>query len=207
MGIGSADIDVSGVGYRAYLPDKDAMTLSVGSDVMVFTHHHVREDDEALYGFLSQADKEWFQLLLSVSGIGPKVALQIISATRFEDFALSVVGGDSSALAKLPGVGRKTADRLILELKDKLGKLDASFTGTSVVRKDATPSQGVVPKSAVMGLLDLVIEALETLGYNQRQATEAVHAVLSNDEDVTLEEGIRRSLQYLDSSATQSRVR
>ena len=110
-----------GVGYRVFMPVSQMRTLSMGQEVRVLTYTSVREDAIQLYGFLTQQYYDLFALLLSVSGIGPKVAIGILGAARPEDFYLAVQSRDLKMLTKLPGIGKKTAERMVLELKDKIG--------------------------------------------------------------------------------------
>ncbi|MBQ7515833.1 MAG: Holliday junction branch migration protein RuvA [Schwartzia sp.] len=114
-------LDVGGVGYRVYVAGATRSRLKPGEEVTLFTHLSVREDALTLYGFYSQEEYNIFQLLISVSGIGPKVALGILSATSVENLCRAIHGQQLAVLTKLPGIGKKSAQRLILELKDKVG--------------------------------------------------------------------------------------
>ena len=110
-----------GVGYRVFMPSAHLAQLALGAQVRVHTHTAVREDAILLYGFLSQEYYDLFELLLGVSGVGPKMALGILSAVKPEAFYLAVQSRDVKTLTKLPGIGKKTAERMLLELKDKVG--------------------------------------------------------------------------------------
>lgn len=115
-----------GVGYRVFMPVSQLRTLSVGQSVRVLTYTAVREDAIQLYGFMTQQYYDLFTLLLSVSGVGPKGALGILGAAKPEDFYLAVQSRDLKMLTKLPGIGKKTAERMVLELKDKIGTLESA---------------------------------------------------------------------------------
>lgn len=117
-------VDVSGVGYEVFVPLSTYEKLpAIGSQVKLHTHHYVREDAMQLYGFLSTEEKETFELLLSISGIGSKVALSILSTVSVDEFRRSIAQGDMKSLTKIPGIGKKSAERMLLELKDKVGKI------------------------------------------------------------------------------------
>jgi len=148
-----------GVGYRVFMPSSHLAQLVIGRDIRVSTHTAVREDAILLYGFLSQEYYELFELLLGVSGVGPKLALGILSAIKPEEFYLAVQSQDVKLLVKLPGIGKKTAERMLLELKDKVG----SFTdnrGTEIIPTAASGGSGAVAEA---------IEALESLGYSRSE--------------------------------------
>lgn len=208
LSAGYTDLDVQGVGYRVFATERDLVTLSTGLDVLFYTHHHLREEDESLYGFLAEADKRWFELLLNVSGVGPKVALQVISAARFPDFASAIAGEDSGALAKLPGIGKKTAERLILELRDKLGVV-ANYAGRGTGGLGGgglqAQSAGRIAAFALSPLAADVVEALVALGYNERQAMDAVVGSSLDDAELSLEQAIKRCLSYFDTSRANRR--
>ena len=154
----SCFVDVSGVGYRVFIPASTRQNITKGTEVTLFTYLNVREDALLLYGFFSQQEYDLFILLTSVSGIGPKVALGILSATSPADFILAVSQRNLGLLTKIPGIGKKTAERLVLELKDKLG--DDSQEGLGVVSVDGG---GSVQGEAMQALL--------ALGYTQQEIT------------------------------------
>ena len=115
-------VDVNGIGYEIFVPLSTYQKLpALGDQVKLFTHHHVREDAVNLYGFLSFEEKEIFELVLTISGVGAKVALSILSAMTVDVFRRSVAQGDMKTLTKIPGIGKKSAERMVLELKDKIG--------------------------------------------------------------------------------------
>ena len=144
-----------GVGYRVFMPAAHLAKLALNSQVRVLTHTSVREDAIVLYGFLSQEYYDLFELLLTVNGIGPKMALGILSAVNPESFYLAIQNKDMKTLVKLPGIGKKTAERMFLELKDKVG---GTVAGTS---DDFAQSVAAGASTAVSE----AIEALESLGY------------------------------------------
>ncbi|MBX6351747.1 MAG: Holliday junction branch migration protein RuvA [Thermoflavifilum sp.] len=186
VGPGFVDVDVQGVGYRVYIPEPFAHRLEPNANILLYTYHHIREDMQLLFGFETQADRDWFELLLGVSGIGPKGAMQIISATSYTSFVQAVVQEDVEALASLPGIGKKTAQRLIVELRDKLRT--ASHIGQD------PPKRG---QPGVASAVQEVVEALTALGYHEREARIACEQVLREPEDRPLETLIRLCLQQL----------
>ncbi|WP_026973916.1 Holliday junction branch migration protein RuvA [Alicyclobacillus contaminans] len=184
------DVDVQGVGYRVHMTQTALSQLKAGQAVFLYTHQSVREDGVYLYGFPSEADRLWFELLIGVSGIGPKGALQILSGTSGEALAEAVYAEDVVALCQLPGVGKKTAQRLIVELRDKL----AASRQPSWIRSGGAGTTGRAPVGTVQ---NDVIEALVALGYNERQASEEVRVVLSESPSLGVEDALRLCLQRL----------
>ncbi len=172
-GPGYVVLDVHGVGYHVLMPDGAAASLVHGVDVQVFTHLQVREDGVSLYGFLSAEERDWFGLLLRVSGVGPRSALQILSHIQWDAFASAVLAQDSDVLCQLPGVGKKTAQRLILELRDKVRRIPHEVSQAQRVSGDGHSSAG----GGSSALAWQVVEALVGLGYNEKQATEVVRQV------------------------------
>ena len=148
-----------GVGYRVFMPSSHLAQLILNKDVRVLTHTAVREDAILLYGFLSQEYYSLFELLLGVSGVGPKMALGILSAIKPDDFYLAIQSKDMKVLVKLPGIGKKTAERMLLELKDKVG----SFTDDAGREIAETTSAGGSSSVAE------AIEAMESLGYSRSE--------------------------------------
>ena len=147
-----------GVGYRVYMPSAHLAQLATGREVRVHVHTAVREDAILLYGFLSQEYYDLFELLLTVSGVGPKMALGILSAVKPDAFYLAVQNKDIKQLVKLPGIGKKTAERLLLELKDKVGSaFDAADDFTEAVEAGGS------------GAVAEAIEALTSLGYSNSE--------------------------------------
>lgn len=152
-------IEAGGIGYRVYISDRDRQELHMGEEAKLLTHLAVREDAFTLYGFLSQEAYELFLLLISVSKIGPKVAMGILSSARPEQFSMAVRNKDIAALTKLPGIGKKTAERLVLELKDKVG----SFGGEEM------SGTGTVSLGDEEGIAAEAIAALHSLGYEPEE--------------------------------------
>jgi len=154
-------LDVGGVGYRLHIPLSTFYSLPDEGEIRLFTHTHVREDALLLYGFLSMEEKELFVTLIGISGIGPKLAVNILSNIPAPDLKRAIAAGDIKRLSGLPGIGKKTAERLILELKDKIGPIDLVDGGA------AAPSSHT---SSTDALLDDVLSALVNLGYKENQA-------------------------------------
>ena len=179
-------VDVGGVGYELQVPMTTLFQLpDVGETVTLVTHHAVREDAHTLYGFAGERDRELFRALIRVSGVGPKLALTILSGMDSEHFARAVQGGDLSALVALPGVGKKTAERLLVEMRDRIAAWQAP--GDAGAAPSATA--GPVPDK----LADAE-QALVALGYKPAEAARLVAAV--DDERIgDSEELIRLALR------------
>src|SRR5262244_772639 len=154
-------VDVGGVGYLVQVPLSTYAALGeLHTEVTLLIHTHVREDALALYGFLSSREKHFFEMLLGASGVGPTLALKILSGMSVEDLVPAIRSGDVARLTKIPGVGRKTAERMVVELKDKLDAV--------VVAEDKTP------RASPAGVEADVVSALTNLGYDGRTAESAV---------------------------------
>ena len=179
-------IDVGGVGYKVFMSEGAIDSLgNIGDKVKVYTHHHVREDDISLYGFLTMEELNMFELLISVSGVGAKSALSILANVEPSSFALAVITNDTSKLVKIPGVGAKTAARIVLELKDKLKNQDMVAKNESIDKKATVNEEE----------LDEAISALQVLGYNRKNIEKVFEKIdLSN---LTLEDMIKQGLKYL----------
>jgi Holliday junction DNA helicase RuvA len=172
-------IDVSGIGFRVYVPSSTLNQLgAVKGKVSLYTHLHVREDNISLYGFASSEELALFKNLISVSGIGAKLGLAILSALRPEQIVMAITSGDIDLLSQAPGVGKKMAGRLVVELR---GKLEKEW------KEVALP---LAPESAD------VIAALTGLGYSLSEATKAI-SKLPDSEKLSLEEKIRMALQQM----------
>ena len=179
-------LDVHDVGYRVFISHQTRNQISVGTEVMLYIHTHVREDAILLYGFFSQEEYDLFQHLIGISGIGPKVAQGILSAITANDFYHLIHRKDVKAITKLPGIGKKTAERIILELKDKLS--DTSFDVSDAA--DDTAALG----DAMGDMVSEAIEALLSLGFQQSE----VQSVLKKKSDwESTEEIIRYALAEL----------
>ena len=157
-------VENQGIGYEIAVPGQVFDYLpSVGEEVKIYTYHYVREDAILLYGFLTKEDVRIFKMLIGVSGIGPKGALAILSVLSTDDLRFAILGDDAKAIAKAPGVGAKTAQRVIIELKDKLSLEDA------FEQKLANQAQKAELNPAV-GVKNEAILALTSLGYSQSEA-------------------------------------
>ena len=164
----SIAVDVSGVFYEVNVPISTYDAVGeVGDDVSVFTVLVVREDDMQLYGFATEDERRLFKLLIGVNGIGPKMALGVLSSARVADVYGFVSNSNTQALTAMPGIGRKTAERLVLELRDKIGRIEFSVQGEGLEGKEEIRSGAV--------------EALVALGYSRMQCERAVREVLKRD--------------------------
>ena len=179
-------VDVQGVGYRLSVPLSTYYSLPEEGTVRLHVHTHVREDALVLFGFLTPAEKELFGILLGVSGIGPKVALNLLSHSPAPELAGAIVGGDVKRLSALPGIGKKTAERLILELKDKLAR-NAPLPAAS-----AAP----VPLSSAADPCEEALSALVNLGYKENLARKAMES-LEIPPSASLEEILKGALKVL----------
>ncbi len=182
-----AVVDCHGVGYKCFISDTTLSALPpVGGEVCLFTYLAVREDAMDLYGFYREEELDFFKLLISVSGIGPKAAMAILSAFTPEQLAVAIAAGDSKAITKAQGVGAKTAQRLVLELKEKLG-------GLSVAAAETPGVQAVSAVSANTNAADAV-EALVAFGYSRTEASVAVSRL---DSSLSAEDLIKLALKSL----------
>jgi holliday junction DNA helicase RuvA len=171
-------IDVQGVGYEVCVPVTTFSVLpDLGSDVSIDIHTHVREDIIALYGFSTRRERIIFEKLMNISGIGPKLAVTILSGGSVEELVGAIKRGDLARLTAIPGVGKKTAERMVLELKDKFQEF------AEAVAKPAVQSD--------------VVSALENLGYNRGIAEGALHRAANGDGDVAFDVLFKRALQIL----------
>jgi len=167
-----AVIEVGGVGYRVLIPISSYEALPrPGGEVKLLTHLHVREDEMSLYGFFSEEERTLFELLLGVSGIGPRTAITILSGVSVQAFHQAIASQDLRLLSSVRGVGKKTAERLVLELKDKISLLPALQREASKSRLDGSEAK----------IAD-VLEALLSLGYKPAQAQRAIEAALGRAE-------------------------
>ncbi len=178
-GVDSVIINVGGIGFQVHVPGSTLSQLGAINDkVSLYTHLHLREDNVSLYGFASEEELGLFKNLISVSGIGPKAALALLSALNPEQLAMAITGGNVDVISQVPGIGKKIAGRLVVELK---GKLEREWKGA------------VLPLAAEN---TDAIAALANLGYSLREATQAV-SNLPDSSDLTLEEKVRMALQQL----------
>ena len=179
-------IDVNGVGYSVTIPLSTYEKLGeVGSKITLLTHLHIREDAMQLFGFASPEERFFFKLLITVNGIGPKIAQGILSGITVADLKQHIAHENISALTAIPGVGRKTAERLIIELRDKIGKIDSASLG-SIPSHD---EDGDLRQEALL--------ALTSLGYNRPIAEKALRQVFTETkgEKLSLQELIKRALR------------
>ena len=171
-------VDCNGVGYEVDVPMSTFYNLpGAGEKVTLLTHLVVREDAQLLYGFGSSGEREAFRLLIKISGVGPRTALSVLSGMSVADIAQAVTAQDAGRLVKVPGIGKKTADRLLLELKGKLGA-----------------DLGVSPGGATSGAQADIQQALVALGYSDKEAAASLKAL---PRDVAVGEGIRLALKAL----------
>ncbi|MEN8687064.1 MAG: Holliday junction branch migration protein RuvA [Desulfuromonadales bacterium] len=180
-------IDVGGVGYRLFIPLSTFYALPETGEASFYTHTHVREDALLLYGFLTLEEKDLFAVLIGISGIGPKLAVNILSHIPAADLKHAIAAGDVKRLSGLPGIGRKTAERLVLELKDKIGPVDTPLAAAGTSPLAGQPSGD---------LINDVVSALVNLGYKENQ----VRKVLESMElapDVPMEDALKGALKVL----------
>lgn len=184
-------VDVGGVGYQVQVPLSTFAGLgALHEEATLLIHTHVREDQFALYGFLTAREKQCFELLISVSGVGPSLALKILSGMGIEQLIPAIRKGDLAQLVRIPGVGKKTAERVVLELRDKLAVVDVAEAG-----RPATRSQ----------LESDVTSALVNLGYEERAVEKAIERSRAEAKD--FEDLLRASLHILGSAAMQKSAR
>ena len=180
-------IDVQGVGYEVHVPLSTFYVAGEpGADVSVRVHTHVREDVLALFGFATATELQIFERLISISGIGPKLALVVLSGIESEDLVRAVEHADVARLTAIPGVGKKTSERIVLELKDKLPK----------AIPERVSAEGTTPRAAAPIRGDLV-SALLNLGYHRPLAEKAVDAALARARDASFEQALRQALREL----------
>jgi Holliday junction DNA helicase RuvA len=177
-----AVINVGGIGFQVYMPTTALSSLGIpGDDVKVYTHLHLREDNIALYGFNSTEELWLFETLITVSGLGPRLALAMLSALSPEQLTTAIATGSIEMLEMIPGIGKKVANRIILELKEKIGAGWIATPATEATRENTD-----------------ILAALTSLGYSAAESVKAV-ATLPADANLDLEEKIRLALQYFSS--------
>src|SRR5437773_12045284 len=183
-----ATVDVNGVGYEVFIPLSSYDKLpAVGQPVHVLTHLHVREDAHILYGFMTTPERDLFRLLVNnVSGIGPKLALAVLSGMSVNNFKAAVVNSDVAALSKISGLGKKTAERIVLELKDKVG-VTAAWEAASAAHAP-TPEQERANEAVL---------ALIALGYKQVEAHRIIRELQEKERDKSAEELVKLALKQL----------
>jgi Holliday junction DNA helicase RuvA len=184
-------VDVGGVGYLVHIPLSTFYALGdLHSNITLLIHTQVREDAISLYGFLSAREKHLFELLVSASGVGPVLALKILSGMSVDDLVPAVRSGDLARLTRIPGVGRKTAERMIVELRDKLAAMEIPEDARKPVTTTGTAGD--------------VVSALLNLGYDQHAAEQAVERAGKNGASETFEALLRAALQQLTAPAQAS---
>lgn len=185
-------IEVGGVGYRCQVPGSLLESLpEVGEEVKLFTYLYVREDAQELFGFSRRAEREFFEVLMGVSGIGPRLALSALGAYRPAELQQALVRGDTGVLTEISGVGKKTAERMIVELRDKAAELDL---GAEVTAGDDGQTEAVTPSTR-----DDARDALVSLGLSKSAAERSLRKALREHSDVDVEsteELVKLALQY-----------
>ena len=178
-------IDNSGIGYKIFMSATAINQIgNTGDNVKVYTYYYVREDNISLYGFLTNEELRMFELLLQVSGIGAKSAIAMLSEITPSSFALAVISNDITKLVKIPGIGKKSAERIILELKDKL-KTEQTIAKTEEIKVAVAQDDAE----------DEVIEALQVLGYNKKEIEKALEKLDRNN--LSIEDTIKQTLKLL----------
>jgi len=178
-------LEVGGVGYRVAIPVSTFYRLSeLESEASLLTYTHVREDTLALFGFYTREEQALFELLIGVAGVGPKLALNVLSGIEAPELVQALRAGDVARLTRIPGVGKKTAERLVLELRDKAQKLPLGAGLGRAVQPGPTPK-------------DDLVSALANLGYSRAEAEKAVEPALKEDGAGRFEDLLRRSLRIL----------
>lgn len=179
LGSDWAILNVGGIGFQVHMPTSTLSTIGIiGKEVQLYTHLHLREDNAVLYGFGSSEELRLFQTLIEVSGLGPRLALAMLSTMSVEQLTMAIATGSTDLLTMIPGIGKKVASRLILELKEKIGAGWITTTVAQLVQENND-----------------VLAALTSLGYSVAEATKAV-ASLPSFSDLSLEDRIKLALQY-----------
>lgn len=188
MSPGMVVVDNHGIGYQMMVPMRGESFPKIGQEIKIYTHMHVREDDVSLFGFLSKEEKEAFELLIGVNGIGPKVGLSVLSTLSVYELKMAVISEDVKTISKTPGLGPKGAKKLILELKDKLSfeELEEDGVGAEIFDTSADSSDSVM----------ITIEGLVSLGYSKSEAAIAVNKV-EDAKYLTPEELLKKALKNI----------
>ena len=188
MSPGMVVVDNHGIGYQMMVPMRGESFPKIGQEIKIYTHMHVREDDVSLFGFLSKEEKEAFELLIGVNGIGPKVGLSVLSTLSVYELKMAVISEDVKTISKPPGLGPKGAKKLILELKDKLSfeELEEDGVGAEIFDTSVDSSDSVM----------ITIEGLVSLGYSKSEAAIAVNKV-EDAKDLTPEELLKKALKNI----------
>ena len=188
MSPGMVVVDNHGIGYQMMVPMRGESFPKIGQEIKIYTHMHVREDDVSLFGFLSKEEKEAFELLIGVNGIGPKVGLSVLSTLSVYALKMAVISEDVKTISKTPGLGPKGAKKLILELKDKLSfeELEEDGVGAEIFDTSVDSSDSVI----------ITIEGLVSLGYSKSEAAMAVNKV-EDAKDLTPEDLLKKALMNI----------
>ncbi len=180
-------VDVNGVGYDVSVPLSTFYGLGdAGSEIALRVHTHVREDALALFGFATRLEQDLFERLIGISGIGPKLALAVLSGIEPVDLIRAIERGDLARLTAIPGVGKKTSERIVLELKDRLPRVELAAVGDAAAALDAPPL-----------LRDDLLSALINLGYHRPLAEKAVEAAIKRTPDGDFERTLKQALREL----------
>lgn len=184
---------VGGIGFNVMMPNNGAMLYNIGDEIGVYTYMHVRETDIGLYGFTDVTEKEVFHLLISVSGVGPKSAMQMLGVADAKSIVSAIVNENEKMLSSLPGIGKKTSARLILELKEKVEKQFPTLLGAT-----PAPKQGSLKKQKSAIETDLT-DALQALGYIA-QEIKSMYESTDVLEETDVNVALKKALQYLSRS-------
>ena len=176
-------LDVGGIGYRVEISSQTFEQLKPQTEVKLLIHHHITESDQRLFGFYTKDEKQLFEKLITVKGVGPKLGLTIVSGLPANHLIQAISNSDIATLSRVPGIGKKTAERISLELKDKIGQISSSSSKGSI--------------APISGISDEVISALESLGFKRREAEQATIKVLQDSEVLTVPSAIKKALSVL----------
>jgi Holliday junction DNA helicase RuvA len=180
-------VDVGGVGYEIHVPLSTFYNVGdEGDEVSLRVHTHVREDALQLYGFLTELERQLFERLIAISGIGPKLAIVVLSGMETRELVAAVQRADVARLTTIPGIGKKTAERIVLELKDRLSQI-------AVPAASGTAS----PSSTTDQLRSDLLSALLNLGYHRQQAEKAIDATVTSNPNASFEHAVRAALREL----------
>lgn len=186
-------IDVGGLGYKVFMTDSGIESLgSIGEVVKVHTYYKVREDDVSIFGFNTLEELKMFELLISVSGVGAKTAITMLSSCEPTQFAIAIISEDVNTLKQIPGIGAKSAQRIILELKDKIKKEQQIQELTRASKTTKTKLEITIENNEK---IDEAIAALQVLGYNKKEIEKAFAKI--DTKDVSTEDLIRKGLSIL----------
>lgn len=181
-------VDAHGVGYKVYTSLLDLEKIKTDSDVKMFTYTYIREDMFDIYGFLSENELSMFEKLLSVSGVGPKAAMSVLSVAPVDKIALAIVTGDTALIKRANGVGPKAAGRIVLELKDKLSNADIASTEVNDILASAAVSG--------FGATNEAVEALTTLGYSAAEAKNALSGIdMTQDIEIIIKQALMKLMR------------